>query len=204
MRNVRSKSFQIAVISGIAFAITAAIVASQITSTDQNLPDKAPIERPPSVKIGDYGTSTTLDNARQTVNYKISMPSDLPQQARLSTVKIDSMWKEVYLIFAPPNVQISDATTLPELTEKAGMVIWYAPLGENVNVQEILTDYETHGAGKAFTIHGLPAVGSEKQSDVDIPTILHIFREDRVRITIMSDLPLQTLIGIAERMDLTV
>ncbi len=197
----KNKMISVYAISTIAVVATIGIISMLNVPTDDVT--KAQLEsRPPSIVIGNYGQTVSSDIVKEKVSFRISTVKS-GQFSSPTMVKTISA-ENIFQIYSPGNKIIDDNTPLPELMANGGLVIWQEKLGDNVNVSNIINEYEQNVNAQILNVQGFPAIATQKQPENDIPTLLHVFRDDKVRVTLMSSLPIEELVKIAENMDLSV
>lgn len=194
----------LSVISAITLIATVGVLSTAILNVpDADVVKTASLEsRPPSVEMGDYGQTINLDIAKGKAVFRVSTVKT-GQFDSAPTIKSISD-RDIFQIYSPNNKPVDDKTSLPELMANGGLVIWQEKLDDNVNVQNIINTYAQNKEAQIITVQGFPAIATQKQSENDIPTLLHVFRDDGVRVTLMSNLPVVELVKIAENMDLSV
>lgn len=197
----KNKMISVYAISTIAVVATIGIISMLNVPTDDVT--KAQLEsRPPSIVIGNYGQTVSSDIVKEKVSFRISTVKS-GQFSSPTMVKTISA-ENIFQIYSPGNKIIDDNTPLPELMANGGLVIWQEKLGDNVNVSNIINEYEQNVNAQILNVQGFPVIATQKQPENDIPTLLHVFRDDKVRVTLMSSLPIEELVKIAENMDLSV
>lgn len=180
--------------------VAVAIISGVVMSTQQGNNEKNISEpRPNSIKLGTYGQETTQSEIKQ-MDYKVRTLSEpIAGDLVLSSIKKDIDGK-VTLLYSPKHVKYDDDTTMQEFVQQGGIMIFYTDTGANFSVSDRIKSYEAERPGYTFKIHGFPAIGSEKNSDLNVPTQLHIYQDDGKQATLLSWGSVADLVEIAKKL----